>query len=197
MNARGHVRLSLISLLAIMFIFASMAGCSPSTESPDEKPEFSNAGYICELSTLEVYYHNVARAEHEAVGPFNHGYKRMWFEYSGVVEIGIDFSKVSISGPNASNVVTVTLPQAEILDVDVAEDSITEPAIETGFLTDFTTEEKTDALSSAQESMRQSADQDETLKHQARERARTMLESYITNVGYLVGETYSVVWVDV
>lgn len=183
--------------------FATLLFCLPGCVSDKAKPapSFSNAGYICELSTLEVYYHNVARAEQQANGPFawffENGYKQIWFEYSGVVEMGIDVSQVSISGPDQSNVVSIALPQAEVLDVNVDEKSISEPVIETGFMTDFTTEEKTEILGNAQSEMRAAADQDDTLKSQARERAKSMLESYVKNVGGLMGEEYTIRWVDV
>lgn len=197
---RIKTRVTLLACAATI-VSTALLGCSVlQQEKQDEVPDFSAAQHICELSTLDVYYHNVARAKQDASGPFgwffNNGYKRMWFEYSGIVEFGIDFTKVSISKPSDSNTVTISLPQAEITDVKIDEDTITEPVIETGFMTSFSTEEKTEALRNAQQDMREAAEQDESLKFQARERARDMLESYVTNMGELIGEKYTVVWVD-
>lgn len=190
---------SIASATCFATLLFCLSGCVSDKAKP--APSFSNAGYICELSTLEVYYHNVARAEQQANGPFawffENGYKQIWFEYCGVVEMGVDVSQVSISGPDQSNVVSIALPQAEVLDVNVDEKSISEPVIETGFMTDFTTEEKTEILGNAQSEMRAAADQDDTLKSQARERAKSMLESYVKNVGRLMGEEYTIRWVDV
>lgn len=198
MKRSGIARKSLTAAVCSATLTLSLSGCLP--HETQSTPSFSNAGYVCELSTLEVYYHNVARAEQQANGMFawffENGYKQIWFEYSGVVEMGIDVSRMSISGPDSSNVVSVTLPAAEILDVDVDEDSISDPVIETGFMTRFTTEEKTEVLGNAQNDMRAAAEQDETLKSQARERAKSMLESYIKNVGKLAGQEYTVKWVD-
>lgn len=174
-----------------------LTGCSQ-VEPQEEQADFSNAKYVCELATLEVYYHNVARSSHEADWPiFDIGKKRMWFEYSGVVEIGIDASKMEISEPDASNVVTVSLPQAEILDVNLDENSISDPVTETALFTSFTTEEKTQALSTAQQNMYDTAEQDDTLRFQARQRAKELIESYITNIGELTDTKYTVKWVDV
>lgn len=190
--------------LLLSLAFTSMAlltGCS--TEKPEEavkEPDFSNAGYICELSTLDVYYHNVAVASQDASGAFfgigEIGYKRMWFEYSGVVSLGVDVSRVQISPPDENNVVTITMPEAEIMRVDVDERSLTDPIIETGWFTSFSTEEKAEALSLAQTNMLETANQDESLKFQARQRAMEMLEAYVQNVGELMGEDYTVKWVD-
>ncbi len=190
---------SIASATCFATLLFCLSGCVSDKAKP--APSFSNAGYICELSTLEVYYHNVARAEQQANGPFawffENGYKQIWFEYSGVVEMGVDVSQVSISGPDQSNGVSIALPQAEVLDVNIDESSISEPVIETGFMTGFTTEEKTEILGNAQSEMRAAADQDDTLKSQARERAKSMLESYVKNVGELMGEEYTIRWVDV
>lgn len=198
MRSSGATWKRIASAACLTTLLLCLPGCAPEETKPD--PSFSNAGYICELSTLEVYYHNVARAEQQANGPFawffESGYKQIWFEYSGIVEMGVDVSQVSISGPDQSNVVSITFPQAEILDVNVNESSISDPVIETGFMTGFTTEEKTEILGNAQSEMRAAADQDDTLKSQARERAKSMLESYVKNVGELMGEEYTVRWID-
>lgn len=185
----------------LVMVVSSLCGCSAGeAKAKDDKPDFSNAGYICKLSTLKVYYHNVAQASEDSNGLLfgigQIGYKRMWFEYSGTVEVGIDVSKVQISQPDSDGVVTIALPEAEIQKVQLDEDSLTDPVIETGWFTSFTTEEKTKALDEAQKAMSESANKDETLKFQARQRAREMLKSYVQNVGELLGKEYTVEWID-
>ena len=95
-------------------------------------------------------YHNVAKAETEASGIFakwlKTGYKKIWTEYSGIIEYGIDISQVTVSEPDKNGVVTVTMPDAQVLNVDVDEDSLGTPLTDTGFLTSVTTEEKTTTL---------------------------------------------------
>lgn len=187
-------------VVAALWSALALGSCVASVDEQKE-PDFSNAGYVCELTTLQVYYHNVAQAFQAPNGMFfgvgDIGYKKMWFEYSGIVEVGIDVSKVNISQPDASNVVTITLPQAEIMDVVIVQGSLGDPVMETGWFTNITTEEKTEALGEAQNSMEEAAEQDESIKFQARERARDMLESYVVNVGDLLGEEYTISWVDV
>ena len=74
----------LITLLSINCLF----GCG----SQKQKPDFSSIKSVCELSTLKCYYHNVATYEKNAHGllkVFGSGYKKIWIEYSGIVNLGI------------------------------------------------------------------------------------------------------------
>lgn len=62
--------------------------------------------------------------------------------------------------------------------------------------TSLETEEKTKSLGEAQKGMKEEAEKDDSLKFQARQRAKEMLESYVKNVGELVGDDYDVRRVD-
>ena len=44
--------------------------------------------------------------------------------------------------------------------------------------------------------MRENAESDDTLKAQARERAKDLLEEYVQNVGEELGQSYTVRWED-
>lgn len=124
------------------------------------------------------------------------GYKKIWTEYSGIVELGIDVNKVSISKPDDKGVVKVTIPDAEILNVDLDEDSMSEPLTDTGFMTKITKEEETAALAEAQNNMEETAQENTTLLAQAKERAKNIIEGYVKNVGEQIGEEYTVEWVE-
>ena len=196
-----RLRKNLVLVFSAILVAATLlCGCQNTEEPEAENPDLSsNAGYICDLATLEVYYHNVARYNQESDFPLklgNIGYKRMWFEYSGIVEIGVTASKVTISEPDENGVVTIYVPQAEILNVNLDENSITDPVVETGWFTTLSTEEKTEALSNAQTGMEKEADKDDTLKYQARKRAKDLLESYVQNTGDLIGKRYTVEWIE-
>lgn len=186
--------LSLASVLSLV----TLVGCQEAEKDVD----FSNAQYIAELATLECSYHNVARFNRPSDNwlPFDFGEigkKQMWFEYSGIVRFGIDATKVEVSEPDANNVVTITIPQAQVLgDPDVDVESMSDPIISTGWFTDLTTEEKNSAFSEAQAKMLETASGDDALLSQARERAKTLLEQYVKNVGKEVGETYTITWKD-
>lgn len=187
---------NIIAVFLILCISSFLfTGCS----DPDKEVDFSEIQSVCELATLKCYYHNVAKSETEASGLlkiFGVGYKKIWTEYSGIVELGIDVNKVSISKPDAKGVVKIIIPDAEILNVNLDEDSMKKPLTDTGFLTKVTKEEETAALASAQADMEKTAKENQALLTQARERAKKIIESYVKNAGGQVGETYTVEWIE-
>lgn len=183
-------------MLLVGTVVLCLTGCGKETQTAD----FSGVTSVCELATLKCYYHNVAKAETEASGIFakwlKTGYKKIWTEYSGIIEYGIDISQVTVSEPDKNGVVTVTMPDAQVLNVDVDEDSLGTPLTDTGFLTSVTTEEKTTTLAGAQEAMEQQAKENTKVLSQAKARAKTLIEEYIKNVGESIGEEYTVEWKD-
>ena len=183
-------------MLLVGTVVLCLTGCGKETQTAD----FSGVTSVCELATLKCYYHNVAKAETEASGIFakwlKTGYKKIWTEYSGIIEYGIDISQVTVSEPDKNGVVTVTMPDAQVLNVDVDEDSLGTPLTDTGFLTSVTTEEKTTTLAGAQEAMEQQAKENTEMLSQAKARAKTLIVEYIKNVGESIGEEYTVEWKD-
>lgn len=194
MSSAKIPRVAILPLLALC-IFA-LAGC---TEDEKPAPGFSNAQAIAELSTLDVYSHNVTKLAKPGSWFFNHGYKKTWYEYGGMVTLGIDASKVKIGQPNEHNVVTIQIPQAQVLgEPDVDDNSFSDPITERGFLTDdFSADEKAQAFSDSQDDMLAKIANDDQLLSRARARAKAILEEYVTNVGKSLGETYVVNFVDV
>lgn len=192
MKRKKIVCLLVISMLCI-------GGCGDKNQKKEEEADFSAISSVCELATLKCYYHNVAKSETEASGLFKwlgKGYKKIWTEYSGIVELGIDVSKVSVEKPTADGVVKVTIPDAEILSVDLDEDSMGEPLTDTGFMTKITKEEETEALAEAQNHMEETAKENGNLLNQAKERAKSLIEGYVKNVGEQIGKEYTVEWVE-
>lgn len=183
-------------MLLVGTVVLCLTGCGKETQTAD----FPGVTSVCELATLKCYYHNVAKAETEASGIFakwlKTGYKKIWTEYSGIIEYGIDISQVTVSEPDKNGVVTVTMPDAQVLNVDVDEESLGTPLTDTGFLTSVTTEEKTTTLAGAQEAMEQQAKENTEMLSQAKARAKTLIEEYIKNVGESIGEEYTVEWKD-
>lgn len=189
-------RKKILCLLVISML--CLTGCVDKKEEKKEA-DFSAIQSVCELATLKCYYHNVAKSETEASGLFKWlgtGYKKIWTEYSGIVELGVDVSKVSVSKPSKDGVVKVTIPDAEILSVDLDEDSMGEPLTDTGFMTKITKEEETEALAEAQNHMEETANENGNLLNQAKERAKSLIEGYVKNVGEQIGKEYTVEWVD-
>lgn len=162
---------------------------------------FSEIRNICELATLKCYYHNVATYEKKpdalfAGGLFQYGYKKMWFEYSGTVRIGVDFSQVRIEQPGAGHVVRIHIPEAKILSVSCDTESFSEPLEETGVLTSITFDDRAAAFAEAQNTMSQAAAENTSLLTQARERTRRIIAEYIRTVGRQNNIDYQIEWID-
>lgn len=191
-NFRLGMMLALTAALCV-----ALSGCSGKQEK--KEPDFSGVQAVYELTTLKCYYHNVAEGEQASDGLFGPllktGYKKVWQEYDGIVEVGVDVGEIQIGTPNAEGEVEVHVPEAQVMSVYVDKDSIQEPITETGFLTEVTTEEKTTAFQNAQKTMEGIAKENKAMLSQAHERAKRILEGYVKNVGNEIGETYTVKWV--
>lgn len=165
------------------------------------KAEFSAVDKICELATLRCYYHDVAEYKKTPdglfkYGLFKYGYKKLWMEYDGIVEVGIDVGEVRVAEPDEDGVVEIYVPQAKIINVGATEESMTEPITETGAFTTITTEEKATAFSEAQTTMKTNAESDNSILNQAHNNAKALLKQYVINVGKQIGEDYTVKWVE-
>lgn len=163
--------------------------------------EFSAVDKICELATLKCYYHDVAEFEKDAEGLFKYGlakygYKKLWMEYDGIVQVGIDVNEVKVSSPDKNGVVQIYVPEAKILDVSAQIDSMKDPITDTGWFTSITTEEKAQAFAAAQANMKEEAQSNGSILSQAQNNAKELLKQYVINVGKQLNKQYTVQWVD-
>lgn len=160
------------------------------------KADFSGITKICELATLRCFYHNTTELRQDATGLFNYGYKKLWMEYTGIIEVGIDADQVKVEKPDENNVVKVSVPEAKILNVTADTASMSQPITDTGIFTKITTEDQDEAFSQAQEDMEQEAKEDQSILARGQDNAKKLIEEYIVNVGRQIGETYTVEWVE-
>lgn len=153
-------------LTAVMLLLC--VGCGKSSDdiksSLKAEPESSQMKMICELATMECYYHNVAKyLEEDASGWWIWSKdKEFWIEYSGVVSIGIDTSnlKIELDGEK----VTITMPEAKVLGSKVDETTLTE---ESFYIAEksasIEAEDQTAAFKEAQTNMEKKASEDTAL----------------------------------
>lgn len=113
--------------------------------------------------------------------------KNFWIEYSGIVTVGIDASRLAIEVDGTT--VTISLPPAEVLDCAVDSDSLTEDSAK------VKAEDQTQALQVAQQKMREEAENDSELLSDAQQLAKKMLEDYVNNLGEAVGVEYTIEWI--
>lgn len=153
---------------------------------------------IGELSTVKSYYHNVAEFNQEQVkwlpGPFRYGLKKFWIEYNGIVEVGIDLSKVVVDVPESDGKMNIHIPDPYVISCTFDEDSITIPAFDTGVFDKITAEDKAKAIDVAQSDMKEAAESDEVLMSNAKKRAQKVIEQFVTNLGEETGRQLSVNW---
>ena len=170
-------------------------------QDKEDALDFSGVNKICELSTLRCYYHNVAELKKDPDGMFQYGwfkygFKKLWMEYVGIIEVGIDVNQVKIEEPNENNEVYVYVPDARIIKVSADSNSMKEPISDTGIFTKITTEDQNQAFTQAQGDMKDEASNDTTILNRAKNNAKKLIEEYIVNMGKQVGKDLKVKWLD-
>jgi len=186
-----------ILLFGIFLLSKSYLKIAPTERQISE----SNIKRICDLATLDCFYHNVS----EWSKPGNligYGAKKLWIEYDGIVRVGVKADQIKISEPDKDGIVIVTIPEAVILDKDLDEKTLYEIDSSSpmwGFIplySDINTEERKSALADAQEDMVISASQNSTIMEEARERAKKIIEKNIVTMGEVSNKHYTVKFVD-
>lgn len=183
------------ALLSVMALL--LTACGASRQETDLTPDVSQMKAICELSVMECYYHNVAKyydANAESFLLWSKD-KEFWIEYSGVVRLGVDASRVNIQVEG--DTVSITMPEATVLGCKVDENSLTQDSyIVAEGSAKITADDQTKAFADAQANMEQTAAQDSALLTMAQQRARKLLEDYIQNLSQASGHTYTIQWKD-
>lgn len=188
------------AILVAATLLIGITGCNRIKAKESVQAEFSAVNRICELATLRCYYHDVAEYEEQPEDRllhniFQYGYKKFWIEYDGIIEVGVDVSKVKVNEPDKNGVVKIYVPKAEILNIQADLESMRDWISETGMFTKITIAEKSEAFSKAQETMRINAQKDNNILLQAQENAKELLRQYVINVGKDLGEEYTVEWI--
>ena len=165
-----------------------------------QRPEEAQIKAICELSTLECKYHNVAKGDKtkgEGLSHFGEKDRKYWIEYEGVVKLGVDMSKVTMEIDGTD--VIITMPQAEIQSMDIVESSFNEYSVissEDAFFNKnkITVEDQKEIVAEAQDEMKTKVLENTDLLNQARDRVKTLITNYVDNLGQATGVEYHVIW---
>lgn len=195
----------LVSSLLILLILFAMVGCSSKKneiEEPqpvDKTVEVRAMREIAELATVECYFHNVAKSDRELNPEWYEFWEkknmRFWVEYEGIVTIGIDVSKLKVE-VSENNVVTITMPEAVVLDATVNQESLNNDS----FYFDPNAkkpspEEQSEAYRQAQNNMKETAENNRALMLSAQDNAKELLENYVKSVGEAIGVDYTIEWI--
>lgn len=183
-----------LRIFLTVMICISCIACAK--QSSNIEPEVSRMKSICELATMECYYHNVAKYnEKNASGMLWWQKDRtFWMEYAGVVTIGIDASLLNIE-VNGENV-TITVPPAKVLGCKVDEATLTnESFIVSKDSAKVEAKHQSEAFKSAKEKLENEARSNSALLATAQQRVQKLLEDYVENIGNSVGKIYKIKWV--
>lgn len=187
----------LMCILISAVLTLSLAACSNTEPAPvDMEPQTSQMKAICELAVMDCYYHNVAKYKLEDAEGFLWWTKdkNFWIEYSGVVTIGIDVSRVTVEVDGTK--VTISIPAAEVLSCTVDSSSLTEDSfIVAQDSAAIEAEDEVYAFADAQAKLEETASQDTALLASAQQQAQQLLEDYVTNIGKATGKSYSIEWI--
>ena len=189
---KKKILIIVVSIIVIIGIIAIM--CLP--RKINKQPELSQIRAICNLATLKTYYHNVAKLEKNKDWILQKD-RELWIEYTGITTIGIDMSKVEMKVENEK--VTVTLPMAKLLSIDIDENKIDKKSYVYSqdnilFKNEITAKDETEAIKQAQSNMKKEVEENQQLLKIAQERAKDLIERYIKQLGELSGNTYKIEW---
>lgn len=185
----------LFIILASFCLLLSACGSKAEVEIETEPIEFSISESqlhgICKLATLKCYFNNVAKTSMK--GNLLQRGSKLWIEYSGTVNMGVDVSKVTLEVDGDQLI--ITMPDAEVLSVDdpvLDKDSyyLSDQGL---FSAKINAEDERDALTEAQKSMMQLAN-DSDLLQTAKMRAQKLIENYVKQMDELAGTAHTIVW---
>lgn len=189
-----------VIFFSLLLLF--LTGCSKTDQTMQmqdpqaEQLNLEQLKSVCELATLECYYHNTAKSSTDKKVLFWNTSKKLWVEYSGIVRIGIDISRLDLD--ISGQTVTITLPEAKIISCKVDEDSLSSDHVYTELTglgaSRVTAQDQTDAFANAQQNMLEEVEKDTSLLLQAQDRAKTLLLNYVKNIGDAIGTEYTVKW---
>lgn len=191
-------RINLGWMIAIM-IAVTLEGCGKTEEVNVPEPQIEQVRSICNLATVQCYYHNVAKSEKKADKGITHlGEKdrKFWIEYTGIANLGIDVSEVQMKVDGTE--VHVTLPEAKLLNISIDRETLNEDSYISSAdglnKNEITADDQTQAINKAQQKMEETVAANTTLLLNAQNRAKKLIENYIEQLGEAAGIEYHVTW---
>lgn len=161
-------------------------------------PDLGQIRSICNLATMECYYHNVAKSVKEKGSGLSHWGEKdrvFWIEYTGIAKIGINMAEVAMEVKDRN--VTVVLPQATLISCgieEIDESSFVYSKDSSWNKNPVSAENQTAAVDQAQEDMKANVENDAALLASARDRAQKLIENYIEKLGEASGVEYTITW---
>lgn len=167
--------------------------CGKAEEPALPVPQEEQMKAICQLAVLECDYHNLAKFEQKDASKFLWMIKdkRFWVEYSATAVLGIDADQVSME--LQGDVVSITLPRAQVLDCKVNGDSLSKDS----YIVDkdsapVTAEDEVYAFQEAQDGLQKTVEADNNMMNLAQTRVEDLLRNYVNSLAKATGTEYQV-----
>lgn len=185
--------------LMVLFILCMLIGCASREQIEAPEPELAQIRNICNMATLQCYYHNVAKSEKAAEKGISHwGEKdrKFWIEYTGIANLGIDMSKVQMKIEGTD--IEVTLPNAELLNISIDEQTLNDNSYLSSAdglnKNEITADDQTAAINEAQQKMKETVQGNTALLLSAQNRAKVLIENYLKQLGEVSDIEYNIKW---
>ena len=156
-------------------------------------PQEGQMKAICQLAVLECEYHNLAKFEQKDASKslWMIKDKRFWVEYSATAVLGIDADQVSME--LQGDVVSITLPKAQVLDCKVNGDSLSKDS----YIVDkasapVTAEDEMYAFQEAHDGLQKTVEADNNMMNLAQTRVEDLLRNYVNSLAKATGTEYQV-----
>jgi len=187
-------------IIIAFFITLCLTGCENGKIENLEK-NISKMELMNNLVTYKAYYHNVVEYTKEkgsGIGHILEKERKLFIEYTGTIDLGIDLSKVKVDVKG--NKVNVFIPKAKVIgepSVD-KEKFKAENFIESkdGLINKnpLTIDDSSLAFKEAQDKMKKEASKDEALLRLAQTRAKVLIEENIKAFSKLKDDKYFISW---
>jgi predicted RNA-binding protein len=118
-----------------------------------------------------------------------------WKEYSGIAKIGIDASKVSMN--INEDVITISIPEAKILSIDIVDDSLSETYVKSKYKDKITSKKVAEAIDNSQNDIQETIKNNTSLLSNAQERAKKLIQNHIDKISKISGVEYKVEWITI
>lgn len=186
-----------VLILFVVVITLCLTGCN-NGRVEDLEDNLKGMELTSNLVTYTAYYHNVVEYDKKSGNGMLHWFekdRKLFAEYTGVVDLGIDLSEVNINVKG--NKVYVLIPKAKIIGNPGIDEIKPENFIESkeGINKNpITADDSAGALEKAQREMKKEAENDTVLLSLAQKRAKVVLEQLIKEFSNLNENQYDIIW---
>ncbi len=184
-------------IIAFVILVGILQSCS--NEAVATIPSVEQVKSICELSTVECYYNNVAKMIVKAGSGITHWGEKdreIWIEYEGYAKIGIELNELSMT--INENKIKISMPNAKVLETGILKINKDSYYVsEDGWFNKnkIETEKQQEAVTKAQSKMEKSIKNNSLLFEQSEKKAKDLIENYINKLGDLSNIEYEIEWI--